>query len=65
IPLYGLVTSLNVATAAAIALHDAVSSLRFAHDFQPVRNSSRRLLGIAPADYSEFRLPPEGEASLE
>jgi tRNA G18 (ribose-2'-O)-methylase SpoU len=51
IPLYGLVTSLNVATAAAIALHDAVSTLRLREGWEPVRNSSRRLLGYPPVDY--------------
>lgn len=55
IPLYGLVTSLNVATAAAIVLHAAVGAYaRQNPAFQPVRQASRRLLGLPPVDYSEL-----------
>lgn len=47
IPLYGLVTSLNVATAAAIVVHGAVQAYRVGEDFAPAREVSRRLLGSA------------------
>jgi tRNA G18 (ribose-2'-O)-methylase SpoU len=52
IPLYGLVTSLNVATAAAIALNAATSAYAADHlDFQPARGTSRKLLGLPDMDY--------------
>lgn len=45
IPLYGLVTSINVVTATAIALEYALRSYRTQRpDFQPARSASRRLL---------------------
>lgn len=53
IPMFGLMGSLNVAMAAAIAVFEA--SLAYAErfpEFEPVRNASRRLLGLAPADYA-------------
>jgi len=54
IPLYGLVTSLNVVTATALAVHSAVRAYSQTHpEFQPVRNISRGLLGLGPANYSE------------
>lgn len=53
IPLYGLVTSLNVVTATAIALDHALRDYGKTHeDFQPVRRGSRRLVGMEPTDYS-------------
>jgi tRNA G18 (ribose-2'-O)-methylase SpoU len=52
IPLYGLVASLNVTTAAAIALNDVIREYARQHPhFEPVRNASRRLLGLPPASY--------------
>lgn len=52
IPLFGLVQSLNVAVAAAIALREAaVAYGRIDSAFEPIRNSSRRLLGLQPIDY--------------
>lgn len=54
IPLFGLVTSLNVTTAAAIVINDAVTACFREHpEMEPVRNASRRLLGLPPRDYSE------------
>ncbi|HVT13876.1 MAG TPA: TrmH family RNA methyltransferase [Fimbriimonadaceae bacterium] len=44
IPLYGLVTSLNVSTAAAIVVHNAVQAYRAGADFEPARVVSRQLL---------------------
>lgn len=44
IPLYGLVTSLNVATAAAIVIHEAIQVLRAVEGFEPARGISRQLL---------------------
>ncbi len=52
IPLYGLVTSLNVTTAAAIALHEAHAAYVAQNpEFVPARNASRELLGLPPIDY--------------
>jgi tRNA G18 (ribose-2'-O)-methylase SpoU len=52
IPLYGLVTSLNVVTATAIALEYALREYsRVRPEFQPVRRGSRRLVGMEPAVY--------------
>jgi 23S rRNA (guanosine2251-2'-O)-methyltransferase len=52
IPLYGLVTSLNVVTATAIALEYALREYsRVAPEFQPVRRGSRRLVGLEPRVY--------------
>lgn len=54
IALYGQMMSLNVSTAAAIVLQHAVA--RYAAvtpDFQPVRNASRRLRGLAPVSYED------------
>ena len=46
IPLYGMVTSLNVTTAAAIVLNSALTAYRSEHsDFEPARNASKRLFG--------------------
>lgn len=48
IPLYGLVTSLNVATACALALQSAVEQYtKQDPDFIPARVLSRRLLGLS------------------
>ncbi len=45
IPLFGMVTSINVATAAAIAIHAAVQAYRMEDpDFMPARSASQRLL---------------------
>jgi tRNA G18 (ribose-2'-O)-methylase SpoU len=52
IPLYGLVTSLNVVSAAAIALYEAVEAYRQENpEFAPVRRGSRALLELEPAVY--------------
>lgn len=52
IPLYGLITSLNVATAAGIVVHHAIQAYRAIDtDFAPVRSASRRLVGAPPIDY--------------
>ena len=57
IPLFGLITSLNVATAGVLVVHAAISAYALQHpEFQPVRRSSRRLLGFEPL---EFRAPEE------
>lgn len=56
IPMYGLVTSLNVVTATALAVSSAVRAYRAENPaFQPVRGTSRRLLGLEPETYA----PPE------
>jgi len=52
IPLWGLVTSLNVATATGIALHEAVRHLHAQEpEWSPARASSRQLLGLPAVDY--------------
>lgn len=52
IPLYGLVTSLNVASAAALVVHAAVAGYaKVQPEFQPVRRESRALLGLPPGQY--------------
>lgn len=52
IPLFGLVQSLNVVTASAIALEYAMRAYVSEHpEFQPVRCGSRRLVGLSPEDY--------------
>lgn len=52
IPMFGLMGSLNVGMAAAIAVyHAAMACAKANPDFQPVRNASRRLLGLPLADY--------------
>lgn len=54
IPLYGLVTSLNVASAAALVAHAALAAyVRENPDFEPVRWESRGLLGLEPGKYGE------------
>ena len=54
IPLFGMVTSINVGHAAAIAVEAAVSAYRARNpEFEPVRNDSRRLLGLADASYPQ------------
>ena len=51
-PLYGLVTSLNVGQAAAIAVNDAVGAYAAQNpEFEPVRNAIRHLLGLDSANY--------------
>jgi tRNA (guanosine-2'-O-)-methyltransferase len=44
IPLFGLVGSLNVASACAIAVHSAMNQYCQLHDFEPARQVSRDLL---------------------
>lgn len=54
IPLFGLITSLNVASAAAIVVHAAVAAYARAHpEFRPVRRDSRALFGLPPDRYGE------------
>lgn len=54
IPMFGLMGSLNVGMAAAIAVYEAVLAYSERNpDFQPVRNASRRLLGLDLADYAD------------
>lgn len=54
IPMYGAITSINVAQAAAVAMHFCIESYRQSHpDFQPARNASRRLVGLPDAIYAE------------
>lgn len=57
IPMYGAITSINVAQAAAVAMHFCIESYRQSHpDFQPARNASRQLVGLPDATYAE---PPD------
>jgi tRNA (guanosine-2'-O-)-methyltransferase len=57
IPIYGIMQSLNVTTATAIALHAATNEYaRQNRDFQPVRRASRNLLDLPEVRYAE---PPE------
>ncbi len=52
IPLYGLVQSLNVVTASAIALDYAIRAYaEECPEFQPLRSASRGLMGLPPRDY--------------
>lgn len=52
IPLYGLVSSLNVVTAGAICLEYATRAYSKLHpEFEPVRRESRRLLDMEPNEY--------------
>lgn len=52
IPLYGLVTSLNVASAAAVVVHAALGAyVRENPAFEPARKESRGLLGLEPGEY--------------
>ena len=61
IPRYGMVTSINVGQAAAITIEAAVSAYRKKNPaFEPVRNASRRLLGLPDASYGPPREGPEG-----
>lgn len=54
IPLWGLITSLNIGQACAIALEHMTAEL-YEQDprNEPVRNSSRRLLGLDEVSYQE------------
>jgi tRNA G18 (ribose-2'-O)-methylase SpoU len=45
IPMYGLMGSLNVATATAIVVQHIASQYAKAHGFQPIRTESQRLIG--------------------
>jgi tRNA G18 (ribose-2'-O)-methylase SpoU len=54
IPLYGLITSMNVGQAAAIVLASMVAACP---DIEPARNISRTLLGLEPVSYE----PPAEE----
>ena len=59
IPMFGLMGSLNVGMAGAIAVYEAVLAYSEQHpEFQPARNASRKLLGLKEADYSDH-LPEE------
>ena len=61
IPLFGMVTSINVGQAAAITVEAAVSAYRSQNpEFEPVRNASRRLLGLPDASYGPPSEGPEG-----
>ncbi len=54
IPLYWMVQSLNVAVATGMALQSAFGAFRREHpEFLPARSTSRRLLGVSPAEYGE------------
>ncbi len=54
IPLYGLVTSLNVVTATAMALDHALRAYSAQNpEFQPARRGSRRLVGLDPVTYDQ------------
>lgn len=58
IPMWGLMASLNIGMAAAIAVHYATEAYAGQNpDFEPVRNASRRLLGLPEVDYLSY--PPE------
>lgn len=49
IPLYGMVTSLNVVSATAIVVHEAVRSYALSTGFRPARTASQRLVdGFGP-----------------
>lgn len=53
IPMFGLMGSLNVAQAAAIAVFEAaVAYHRQFPEYEPVRNASRRLLGLPDVNYT-------------
>ncbi len=55
IPLFGLIPSINVSTAAAIGLYEVIRSYCLEHpEFAPGRNASRLLLNLEPADYSHY-----------
>jgi tRNA G18 (ribose-2'-O)-methylase SpoU len=52
IPLYGLITSLNVTTATAIALNAAITAYAKQNPaFEPARNASRTVCGLPDANY--------------
>jgi tRNA G18 (ribose-2'-O)-methylase SpoU len=54
IPMWGLMSSLNIGMAAAVAVHYAAEAFYAANpEFEPVRNASRKLLGLEPIDYRE------------
>lgn len=62
IPMYGMTTSLNVYSAAAITIDRMVESYRRGQtDFEPARNASRKLLRLPLADYSSY-LPVDSES---
>lgn len=55
IPLYGMIPSINVSTAAAIAVFEAMKAYaREYPEFEPARNASRRLLNLDDADYRRY-----------
>ncbi len=56
IPLFGMVTSLNLASASAIVLQDAVREYRRRHEFVPARSASR---GLLAGDDPLSAKPPE------
>ncbi|CAN5347189.1 hypothetical protein BH11ARM1_BH11ARM1_04790 [soil metagenome] len=52
IPIFGIVQSMNVTTATAIALYEATNAYRkFNPAFEPARTISRNLLGLADTNY--------------
>lgn len=54
IPMFGLMGSLNVGMAGAIAVYEAALAYSEQNpEFQPVRNASRKLLGLELADYCD------------
>jgi len=54
IPMWGLMGSLNIGMAAAIGIHYAVEAYADEHpEFEPVRNASRRLVGLPEIDYRD------------
>lgn len=53
IPMYGLMGSLNVATATAIVLQHIARQYAEAHDFEPIREESKRLLIGDPHRHNE------------
>ena len=60
IPLYGLMTSLNVAVAAGIVVQYAIAACSKSEvNFEPVRNASRRLLGLERQTYEVRRTEEE------
>lgn len=52
IPMYGLITSLNVSASCAITVNSAITAYTNQNpDFEPVRNISRQLIGLETIDY--------------
>ncbi|MBX3118855.1 MAG: hypothetical protein KF784_07295 [Fimbriimonadaceae bacterium] len=52
IPMYGMIPSLNVSTAAAIAVFEVIKAYCNVHpEFEPARNASRQLLNLTEVEY--------------